>query len=155
MRQERSQPLITELQTWLREQRARLSKKSDTTKAINYSLNRWTPSPASSMMGAFACRTTRRNANCGPLLSGERTEPSLMASAFLAALCLPALACGPGNPNCGNQGGQGNQGNQGNQGGGGTHGVPGPLVGAGLPVLAVGYGAYWLVRRYRRKSDAV
>ena len=79
----------------------------------------------------------------------------IMASAFLAALCLPALACGPGNPNCGNQGGQGNQGNQGNQGGGGTHGVPGPLVGAGLPVLAVGYGAYWLVRRYRRKSDAV
>jgi hypothetical protein len=33
-------------------------------------------------------------------------------------------------------------------------GVPGPLVGAGLPFLAVGYGAYWLVRRYRRKSDA-
>ena len=69
----------------------------------------------------------------------------IMASAFLAALCLPALACGgPGNP-C-----QGNQGNQ----GGNHHGVPGPLVGAGLPFLAVGYGAYWLVRRYRRKSDA-
>jgi hypothetical protein len=32
-------------------------------------------------------------------------------------------------------------------------GYLGPLVGAGLPVLAVGYGAYWLVRRYRRKSD--
>jgi hypothetical protein len=75
----------------------------------------------------------------------------IMASAFLAALCLPALACGPGNPNCGNQGGQGDQGNQG--GGGSTHAVPGPLVGAGLPFLAVGYGAYWLVRRYRRKSD--
>jgi transposase len=41
VRQERSQPLIIELQTWLREQRARLSKNSDTTKAINYSLNRW------------------------------------------------------------------------------------------------------------------
>ena len=70
----------------------------------------------------------------------------IMASAFLAALCLPALACGgPGNPCQGNQGGQG-----------GNHygGVPGPLVGAGLPFLAVGYGAYWLVRRYRRKSDA-
>jgi hypothetical protein len=33
--------LITELQTWLREQRAKLSKNSDTTKAVNYSLNRW------------------------------------------------------------------------------------------------------------------
>ena len=75
----------------------------------------------------------------------------IMASAFLVALCLPALACGgPGNP-CPPSG----QGNQGNQGGGGSaHAVPGPLVGAGLPFLAVGYGAYWLVRRYRRKSDA-
>jgi hypothetical protein len=45
----------------------------------------------------------------------------------------------------------------GNGGGnnGGTRGAPAPLLGfgAGLPVLAVG-GAYWLVRRYRRKSDA-
>jgi transposase len=41
VRQERSRPLIIELQTWLREQRARLSKNSDTTKAINYCLNRW------------------------------------------------------------------------------------------------------------------
>jgi lipopolysaccharide export LptBFGC system permease protein LptF len=30
--------------------------------------------------------------------------------------------------------------------------APGPIVGAGLPVLAVGYGAYWLIRRYRRKK---
>ena len=41
MRQERSRQLITELQTWLREQRARLSKNNDTTKAINYTLKRW------------------------------------------------------------------------------------------------------------------
>jgi transposase len=41
VRQERSRPLIVELKAWLREQRARLSKNSDTTKAINYSLNRW------------------------------------------------------------------------------------------------------------------
>jgi hypothetical protein len=43
-RQERragvDRPLIIELQTWLREQCARLSKTSDTSKAINYSLNR-------------------------------------------------------------------------------------------------------------------
>jgi len=41
VRHERSRPLIVELQTWLREQRARLSRNSETTKAINYSLNRW------------------------------------------------------------------------------------------------------------------
>ena len=30
-----------------------------------------------------------------------------------------------------------------------SRGVPGPIVGAGLPVLALGYGVYWLVRRRR------
>jgi transposase len=42
VRQERSRPLIIELQTWLREQRARVSKNSETAKAIDYSLKRWT-----------------------------------------------------------------------------------------------------------------
>lgn len=36
--------------------------------------------------------------------------------------------------------------------GGGVHGAPGPIVGAGLPLIAAGYGVYWLVRR-RRKAD--
>jgi transposase len=40
VRQERSLPLIVELEAWLREQRARLSRSNDTAKAINYSLNR-------------------------------------------------------------------------------------------------------------------
>ena len=31
--------------------------------------------------------------------------------------------------------------------------APGPIVGAGLPVLAVGYGVYWLVTRRRRKAE--
>ena len=34
-----------------------------------------------------------------------------------------------------------------------TRGAPGPIVGAGLPVLAVGYGVYWLIRRRRRKAN--
>ena len=41
VRTERSRPLIIELETWLREQRARVSKNSDTGKAIEYSLKRW------------------------------------------------------------------------------------------------------------------
>jgi len=35
---------------------------------------------------------------------------------------------------------------------GGVHGAPGPIVGAGLPLIAVAYGVYWLVKR-RRKAD--
>jgi len=41
VRQERSRPLIGELEVWLREQRAKLSRNNDTTKAINYCLSRW------------------------------------------------------------------------------------------------------------------
>jgi uncharacterized protein YjeT (DUF2065 family) len=32
------------------------------------------------------------------------------------------------------------------------HGAPGPIAGAGLPILAVGYGVYWLIKR-RRKAE--
>ena len=67
----------------------------------------------------------------------------IVASALLAALSMPALAQN-GNDNSG-----GNE-NNGNGGNGGTYGgVPGPLAGAGLPFIAVGYGVYWLVRRRR------
>lgn len=31
-----------------------------------------------------------------------------------------------------------------------VRGAPGPIAGAGLPILAVGFGVYWLVRRRRR-----
>ncbi len=41
VRAERSRPLVAELETWLRQQRARLSSKNDVAKAIQYSLKRW------------------------------------------------------------------------------------------------------------------
>jgi len=40
-RREQSKPLVDALEAWLREQRARLSAKNDTTKVINYGLSRW------------------------------------------------------------------------------------------------------------------
>jgi transposase len=41
VRHERSRPLIGALEGWLRERRAKLSGKSETAKAIDYSLKRW------------------------------------------------------------------------------------------------------------------
>jgi hypothetical protein len=61
----------------------------------------------------------------------------LFAAMFGASLLLtlpPAAACN-GNGNCDH-----------------NHPAPGPIVGAGLPGLAVGYGIFWLVRR-RRRAD--
>jgi hypothetical protein len=48
-----------------------------------------------------------------------------------------------------NQGGNNQGGNNNNQG---YRGAPAPIAGAGLPVLAVGFGVYWLIRR-RRKPE--
>ena len=41
VRNEHSRPLIDELEIWLRQQRAKLSPKSETARAIDYSLKRW------------------------------------------------------------------------------------------------------------------
>jgi hypothetical protein len=41
VRNMRSRPLVGALETWLRERRAKLSGKSETAKAIDYSLKRW------------------------------------------------------------------------------------------------------------------
>jgi hypothetical protein len=31
-------------------------------------------------------------------------------------------------------------------------GAPGPIAGAGLSILAIGYGAYWIIKRYRKTT---
>ncbi len=41
VRQEQSAPLLSGLETWLREERARLSRSSSVAKPIDYLLNRW------------------------------------------------------------------------------------------------------------------
>jgi transposase len=41
VRQERSRPLVTDLEAWLRSERAKLSSKNPVAKAIQYSLKRW------------------------------------------------------------------------------------------------------------------
>ena len=68
IRDERSRLLVITLGSWLREQRARVSKNSDTGKAIDYSLKRWNPfdawqehirKSADSVGSAFAARPDR------------------------------------------------------------------------------------------------
>jgi transposase len=41
VRQELSAPLVTDLETWMREQRAKLSRSNDVAKAMDYMLKRW------------------------------------------------------------------------------------------------------------------
>ena len=68
---------------------------------------------------------------------------ALLASPiFLTFPAAPTLACN-GNGNCANAPGQNK----------GVHGAPGPVAGAGLPFLAIGYGVYWLATRRRRRPD--
>jgi transposase len=77
IRHERSRPLIIELQTWLREQRTRISKHSETGKAIDYSLKRW---------AAFT-----RFLDDGRLcMSNNAAERELRAVAMLESLCIPS-----------------------------------------------------------------
>jgi hypothetical protein len=62
----------------------------------------------------------------------------------LTMLAPPANACNGGG-NCENAPGRDPPGHR-------VSGAPGPIAGAGLPILAVGYGVYWLIKR-RRKQD--
>jgi hypothetical protein len=45
-----------------------------------------------------------------------------------------------------------NQGQNNNNQGGGAHGAPAPLMGAGLPVLLIGGGIYWILRRKKGQA---
>jgi LPXTG-motif cell wall-anchored protein len=64
--------------------------------------------------------------------------------ALLLALSVPALADDDNN--------RGDDGNKRRDDGRGVHGAPGPLMGAGLPVLLIGGGIYVIVRRKKRSS---
>jgi LPXTG-motif cell wall-anchored protein len=66
-------------------------------------------------------------------------EALFIPMVLLLALSVPVLA-------------QNNQGQNNNNQGGGFRGAPGPLLGAGLPVLIIGGGIYWIVRRKKRAS---
>jgi LPXTG-motif cell wall-anchored protein len=65
---------------------------------------------------------------------------TLLIPTLLLALSLPAFAQ--------NQGGN----RQGGNSQGGYRGAPGPVIGAGLPLLLIGGGIYWLARRRKKAT---
>jgi hypothetical protein len=75
-------------------------------------------------------------------------QTTLSAAALALAVMIftpPAQACNGGG-NCSNAPGQIKHDHN-------VSGAPGPIAGAGLPVLAIGYGVYWLVRRRRARKS--
>jgi hypothetical protein len=85
------------------------------------------------MSSFWLWRTTMKNT--GALLSAA-------ALAFvLSVASAPASACNE-KGNCENAPGQNKD----------PKGAPLPLLGASLPGLAIGYGAYWLIKRRRNAS---
>jgi hypothetical protein len=79
-----------------------------------------------------------------------RARLAAMLFAILAAATLGSADFASAN----NGNHYGKNGNNGNHYGNNksVSGAPGPIAGAGLPMLAVGFGVYWLIRR-RRKGD--
>jgi hypothetical protein len=64
VRQAQSASLVADLETYMREQCAKLSRGHDLAKAMNYMFKRWAPSHASSTMAASASRTTPPKERC-------------------------------------------------------------------------------------------
>jgi transposase len=71
VRQEVSAPLVADLQSWLREQRAKLSRGNDSPRPWITCSSAGRPSPASSMTDGSAFRTTRPSEHYAELPSAE------------------------------------------------------------------------------------
>ena len=77
LRQELSAPLVADLESWMREQRAKLSRGNDVAKAMEYMLKRWT---------AF----TRFLDDGRICFSNNAAERALRGIAIRESLCIPS-----------------------------------------------------------------
>ena len=71
VRQELSAPLIADLEAWMREQRAKLSRGNDVAKAMDYMLKRWPVFTRFLDDGRICLPTTPPSAACAVSLSVE------------------------------------------------------------------------------------
>ena len=67
VRQKLSAPLVAELESWMREQRAKLSRGNDVAKAMDYMLKRWPAFTRFLDDGRIVSRTTQQNERCAAL----------------------------------------------------------------------------------------
>jgi hypothetical protein len=74
-----------------------------------------------------------------------------MKAAFALTMALPLVLSVTASADNGNHFGR-DSGNNGNHYGQ-VRGAPGPLAGASLPVILVGAGIYWLVRRRKKNKQ--
>jgi len=89
VRQRESKPVVANLETWMRAERARLSRHAETARAIDYMLTPGRPLPVSSTTAASASATMPPSAPCAALPWGA--EPG----------CSPApTAAASGPPSC-------------------------------------------------------
>ena len=77
VRQELSAPLVADLESWMREQRAKLSPSNDVAKAMGYMLKRW-PAFTRFLDDGRIC------------LSNNAAERALRGIAMLESLCIPS-----------------------------------------------------------------
>ena len=76
VRNEHSRPRVIALETWLREQRGRVSKTARPARPSITASSAGPRSLASSTMDGSACQTMPPNGSCAPLRSGGATGPS-------------------------------------------------------------------------------
>ena len=81
IRQERSAPLVAELETWMRKERAKLSRGNDVAKAMDYMLKRWSSFARFLDDGRICLTNTEESRGCSlvPIAAGS-APPSCTAS---------------------------------------------------------------------------
>lgn len=84
-RQERSAPLVAELESWMRAERAKLSCHADVAEAMDYMLKRWESLPASLATGGSASPTMPSSARCVVLPWAENLGSSAVRTEAVGA----------------------------------------------------------------------